>query len=141
MSDFCDKINNLQSKMQSTNNDTSIEIIRELIIKNKMCKFNIESITVSEVEHLIKKCKDRPAGIDYLDVKFPKLVSNVTAVPVCYLIKLSIRKGVCPQAWKIAKVVPLSKNPAVPFCGSNSHPISLLPALGKIMERIICKIL
>lgn len=93
-----------------------------------MYKFNIESITLSEVEHLIEKCKDRHAGIDYLDVTFLKLVSNVIVVPVCHIINLSIRKGVCPQAWKIAKNVPLSKNPAVPFCGSNSLPISLLPA-------------
>ena len=53
------------------------------------------------------------------------------------IINLSIEKCTCPQAWKIAKSIPLTKNAATPFSGTNSHPISLLPSLGKRMERII----
>ena len=53
------------------------------------------------------------------------------------IINLSIEKCTCPQAWKIAKIIPVTKNAAKPFSGTNSRPISLLPSLGKIMERII----
>lgn len=37
----------------------------------------------------------------------------------------------------ICKVVPIPKNKKMPFSGPNSRPISLLPILGKIMERIV----
>lgn len=43
----------------------------------------------------------------------------------------------CPQAWKEAKQIPLPKNSKAPFAGSNSRPISLLPVLSKLMEKIV----
>ena len=45
--------------------------------------------------------------------------------------------NVCLQAWKMCKVVPIPQNKKMPFSGSKSRPISLLPILGKIMERIV----
>ena len=118
-------------------NRTSTPLISDLIMKDKKCKFKFEKVTVADVECLLQKCKDRPSRVDNLDAKFLNIVANLIAVPVCHIINLSIEKCICPLAWKTAKIIPLSKNPAVPFSGANSRPISLLPALGKIMERII----
>ena len=75
-------------------------------------------------------------GVDNLDVTSLRTVANLIAVPVLNIINLSIEKCICPQAWKIAKVFPHSKNLAAPFSGTNSSPVSLLPALGKLMERV-----
>jgi hypothetical protein len=36
-----------------------------------------------------------------------------------------------------AKAIPLPKNSKASFAASNSHPISLLPVLSKLMERIV----
>lgn len=73
-----------------------------------------------------------------LDAKFLRMAANLIAVPVCH-INLSVEKGICPQAWKISKIIPLRKNTNAPFSGINSRPIRLLPALAKVMERIIFK--
>ena len=35
------------------------------------------------------------------------------------------------------KVIPLSKNSKAPFTGSNSQPISLLPTISKLLEKIV----
>jgi hypothetical protein len=43
----------------------------------------------------------------------------------------------CPQAWKEAKVIPLPKNSKAPVAASYNRPISLLPVLSKLMERIV----
>ena len=43
----------------------------------------------------------------------------------------------CPQAWREAKVIPLPKNSKAPFTGSNSRPISLLPTLSKLLEKMV----
>ena len=72
-----------------------------------------------------------------IDSKLFKLVASFIAAPITHILNLSFNKGVCPQTWKIAKFVPLPKNTTVPFYGPNSRPISLLPALSKIMERIV----
>lgn len=53
------------------------------------------------------------------------------------IFNLSIVKGICPQPWKIANIIPLSKNSNVALSGTSGLPISLLPLLSKLMERII----
>lgn len=108
-------------------------------MKNKTCEFKMEKVTIKDAEDLLSSCKDRPPGVDYLDAKFLRMVANVIAVPVCHIINLSIEKGICPQAWKISKMIPLRKKTSAPFSGTNCQPISLLPALAKVMERIIFK--
>ena len=59
--------------------------------------------------------------------------------PICHIFNLIIENGVYPQSWKIAKVVPLTKNNRELFAGPNSRPVSILPVLSKLMEKIICK--
>ena len=68
-----------------------------------------------------------------------KLLRNLISTTICRVWNLSLKKCIFPQAWKTAKIIPLPKNPTVSFCGSNSRPISLLPALSKIMEKIVFK--
>ena len=48
----------------------------------------------------------------------------------------SLKQGIFPTQWKQAKIIPLIKNKALPLNGPNSRPISLLPALSKMMEKI-----
>ena len=53
-----------------------------------------------------------------------------------HIFNLSLLESVCPQAWREAKVIPLPKNSKALFTGSNSRPISLLPTLSKVLEKI-----
>lgn len=93
-------------------------------------------MTISHVEKLLLACKDKPAGVDNMDMKLLKLVADLIAAPICHVLNLSFEKGLFPQAWKIAKIIPLPKNNTVLFHSSNSRPIGLLPALSKIIKRI-----
>ena len=85
----------------------------------------------------LAKCKDSSPGIDNIDYKFIKIAANFIAIPVCHIINLSIENGIFPQGWKTAKVTPLLKNHSAPLSGPNCRPISLLPALAKIMEKVV----
>ncbi len=73
----------------------------------KKCEFNIEKVTINEVVRLLYKCKARPPGVDNLDAKFLSIAANLIAAPVCHIFYSCIEKGVCPQVWKIAKVIPI----------------------------------
>jgi hypothetical protein len=64
--------------------------------------------------------KYQPPDTDNLDGKLLKLVAEYTATPVCNILNLSREDGVCPQAWREAKVIPLRKNSKAPFNGLNS---------------------
>lgn len=102
-----------------------------------MCNFQFENITAEIVEKLLRVARETPTGIDNLDVKLFKTVADVIALPISFIINLSFKKGICPSEWKITKIIPLPKKSKETFSGKNSQPISLLPALSKIMERIV----
>lgn len=70
-------------------------------------------------------------------MKLLKPVADLIALLVACIINLSLKTCVCPSKWKIAKIIPLPTKES--FSGKNSRPISLLPALSKIMEQIICE--
>ena len=80
---------------------------------------------------------DKPSGKDNLDGKLLKMVASDVAGPVCHIFNASISSGVFPMGWKEAKVIPLPKNANENFSGKNSRPISLLPILSKLLERIV----
>ena len=61
----------------------------------------------------------------------PFLASSIT-----YLFNLSLTTCSFPSAWKLAKVIPLYKNRGSQSDPSNYRPISLLPAIGKVMDDI-----
>jgi hypothetical protein len=80
---------------------------------------------------------DKPLGSDNLDGKLLRLIANDIATSVYHIFNLSLLEIVCPQAWREEKVIPLPKNSKAPFTGSNSQPISLLPTLSKLLEKMV----
>ena len=56
---------------------------------------------------------------------------------ICHIFNLSLEESLCPQAFREAKVIPLPKSGKAAFTGSNSRPTSLLPALRKILEKMV----
>ena len=61
----------------------------------------------------------------------PFLASSIT-----YLFNLSLSTSSFPCAWNLAKVIPLYKNRGSQSDPSNYRPVSLLPAIGKVMDDI-----
>ena len=78
----------------------------------------------------------KSAGIDNLTGKFLKEGAPVLASPITDLVNLSISLSLFPDDCKIAKLKPLYKKEAKTK-PKNYWPISLLPLLSKIIERII----
>lgn len=59
------------------------------------------------------------------------------ASPIIHIFNQSINWGVSPQVWKEVEIIPLPKNAKANLTGANSHPVSILSVLAKIMEKII----
>lgn len=135
---FSDKIQKLKNGMEVCNSgqELSSSLIMNKIMKNKSCTFHFDEVQISTVEQHIRTSKNKQAGIDNLDARLLKPVANALAPPICHIINLSFEKSICPADWKIAKIIPLPKNNRDTFSGKNSRPISILPLLSKIMERI-----
>ena len=78
----------------------------------------------------------KAAGIDNLSGKFLKDGAHVLARPISQLCNLSIKLNFFPRSCKSAKVKLLFKKGSKTD-PQNYRPISLLPLLSKIIERIV----
>jgi hypothetical protein len=102
--------------------------VKDQIMKEKDCRFEFGQVSVTYVEKpLLSINNDKEPGIDNLDGQLLRMVADCIATHICCNFNQSLKE--CVQAWKEAKGIPLPKNIKAPFAGSNSHPISLLPAI------------
>ena len=99
--------------------------------------FNFNTITESETLSIINKLKNKnSSGKDEISNKLLKSIKDEIAKPLTIIINQSLKTGVFPDALKIAKVKPLYKK-GDNFCLNNYRPISLLPTISKIFERVM----
>lgn len=135
---FIEKVEKLRIGMKSSEGELSKKLIKETIMKNKGCTFGFTSVSSLEVEKLLLSVKNnKQAGLDHLEGKIILIIAEYICAPVCHIFNLSLRDGIFPQDWRAAKIIPISKNSRASFCGANSRPISILPTLSKLLERIV----
>ena len=65
-----------------------------------------------------------------------KQIKDVISATLTKLTNRSFHNGVFPNILKIAKVIPIFKSESRVAC-NNYRPISLLPNIGKIMEKLM----
>ena len=95
------------------------------------------SFTVCEVEHLLNKAPDsNTLSTDNLSPGILRAGAKVLAPLIHILFSLIISSAILPSACKSAIITPLFKADSV-SCVCNYRPISLLPRLSLIFERIL----
>jgi len=87
-------------------------------------------------KELTRLRNDCSTGFDSIPAKFIKPVADHLASPLTHIINNCIKKRIFPKQWKIAKICPVPKIQS-PTKSSDYRPISILPILSKIFERII----
>ena len=87
--------------------------------------------------NFLKEIKTNKAtGIGNLSGRFLKDGSKVLVSPIAQICNLSIRLSAVPDECKIAKLKPLYKK-GKKTDPKNYRPISLLPVISKILEKVI----
>ena len=71
-----------------------------------------------------------------ISIKMIKTCSESVTIPLKIIFEESLKKGIFPEIWKKANVVPIHKKEDKTLI-KNYRPISLLPIFGKIFERVI----
>ena len=88
---------------------------------------------VSSIFHSLKNSKCE--GVDGLSMFPIKETFDLLAVPLSHICNLSFERGVFPDKLKIAKILPVFKSDD-PSLFSNYRPISILPCLSKVFEKL-----
>ncbi len=76
------------------------------------------------------------AGVDNICSKILKAIANIIIDPLVYCLNLSLSTGFVPKMAKIARVVPVFKSGDKNNL-SNYRPISVLPTLSKVLEKVV----
>ena len=90
-----------------------------------------QEFTLSELEDVLHLLKDSAPGDDTVCNSMIKNMPLATKHLFLRLINQSFSEGKLPTRWILAKIIPIPKN------DQTHRPISLLPVISKVMERLV----
>ena len=100
-------------------------------------QFTFKDVKESDILIELKNLKqEKASGLDNFSSGLLKDAALVLTKPLTFIINLSLETGVVPRECKVAKVIPLYKSGSLAEI-DNYRPISILPALSKILEKIV----
>ena len=99
-------------------------------------QFTFEPVECSLVEYIVKSMPDNKApGIDKIPIRVIKDCLPVILPWITSIINNSLANNIFPNTWKIAEVTPIPKEGDHELA-NNNRPISLLPVISKVCERV-----
>ena len=98
--------------------------------------FRLFSVTIEEVSQIISKLKISRTNLDQIPVTIFKKCQASICLPLTKIVNSSFQHAIFPQSLKVARITPVYKKGNPKLC-SNYRPISSLPFLSKIYERLM----
>ena len=106
-------------------------------INNNLKLFNFLEITEEDVVNASSTIKtSHGSGEDGISSYFIKTAITILARPLSYLFNFSLLNGNFPDSWKVARIAPIFKEGPTDD-PSNYRPISVLPVLSRLFEKIV----
>ena len=88
-----------------------------------------------EVIKAAKTLKSMAVGVDQINSFVIKSLLPRISTVLVHIVNLSFEHGIFPENWKKAIITPIPKIP-IPLSPSDFRPISILPSLSKIIEKL-----
>uniref|UniRef100_A0A2A4K4N4 Reverse transcriptase domain-containing protein n=1 Tax=Heliothis virescens TaxID=7102 RepID=A0A2A4K4N4_HELVI len=101
-------------------------------------QFDLEKTTCKEVLDILNSIKTKAYGHDLINSEMIQLTLPTALHTIVAIINKSIETKVFPDSWKIALVKPIPKTKNINEL-KDLRPISILPVLSKVIERVIEK--
>ena len=118
----------------STNKDFTSYLIK--VDENKS-QFNFQDVDEDTIRKIIDGLPQKKScGFDGITLKQLKYLKECLLAPITLIIRQVIHTSIFPEQLKIAKVIPIYKKDDDTIF-SNYRPISILPAISKIIEKVI----
>ena len=110
---------------------------KDHLTKNILSSFNFSFVTEEQVLKIIQKLKPKSShGHDGISTILLKYIACEILKTLTVIINQSLCTGIFPDKLKIANIKPIYKkdNPHIP---DNYRPISLLPSISKVFEKVV----
>ncbi len=130
---FIEKVKKIQQGIPDANHDAG-----EPDTKTRT-KFQFGFPSASKAREVIRSLRNTGAmGIDGIGVTALKLGADAIAAPLAHIIRLSFTQSKYPTGFKTAIVTPVFKGGGKnPKEASSYRPISILPAMSKVIELLV----
>ncbi|KAK6182932.1 hypothetical protein SNE40_010504 [Patella caerulea] len=130
---FIDKISKIRSELSPTESNEPQD---EPFYGNKFHLFR--NLTELELKKIILSSKPSSCVLDKIPTRFMILILNYLLPLLTAIINSSLGCGVVPECLKHAVIKPLLKKPSInPEVLKNYRPVSNLPFLSKILEKVV----
>lgn len=101
---------------------------------------NVREVTYFEILSVMSDIKNRKApGDDGITNELCKLLFKLNPGWYVKVFNYCLNKGIFPKCWKIAKVILIPKEGRDYTSFDAYRPICLLPCLGKVFDKLICR--
>lgn len=112
----------------------------EELEQNDTSDSNIPLVTPNEIYNEIQNLKPKKApGFDLISGELLKQLTRKALVKLTNLINATFRLKYVPRFWKVAEVIMILKPGKEPHEITSYRPISLLPIMAKLFERLLYK--
>lgn len=98
--------------------------------------FSFRCVNELELLEALNRVRSRSVGVDSISIKFIKIVFPYISSLILDFVNTILTTSVFPLAWKTARVVPIPKTKVVRGL-DDFRPISILPALSKVVEHLL----
>ena len=132
------------SKIANSLNDHFNEIGKDMAnsiekVSNYSFQFYLKNViqTKDHTRKIIKEMNSKSSyGFDGISSKLLKQLEQILIDPLTHIINQSLISGIYPDKLKLAKIVPIHKKGNI-YQVENYRPISILPAISKIFEKVV----
>ncbi|XP_044744208.1 uncharacterized protein LOC123306313 [Coccinella septempunctata] len=130
-----DEINDYFLDIPTNNSDQSIiDYYGDNPISSELFSFRL--VDENDIIKVLKKVKNSAPGSDNISISFVKICCPHILPFLVNIYNSIILSSKFPSSWKCARVTPIPKK-GIPKELSDLRPISILPGLSKILEKIM----
>jgi hypothetical protein len=119
----------------------SIDVSPPPVDDQQQCDVTLESwepVTEAEVERIIRSSPNKSCPLDPIPTALLKECLGVLLPHITRIINLSLSTGVVPTSYKVARVIPTLKKTTLDQNQlSNYRPVSNLPFISKVLEKVV----
>ena len=129
---------NIGSKLAQTipNVDTQ-KTVNSYLTNKTSSAFKFKLITEEDIFKIISKLDSKNiAGYDQISSNLLKRINEYIHKPLTLIVNQSLSSGIFPNKLKITKVIPIFKKDDAHLL-NNYRPISLLPTISKVFEKVV----
>ncbi len=113
--------------------------VQTYLTKTHNLNFTFHNVNEEEINQIIDKLAPKTSfGFDSLSSKLMKTVKDVLIKTITIIINQMLNTGIFPDKLKIAKITPIFKKDDETLF-TNYRPISLLPVISNVFEKVISK--